>query len=83
MTSFQSTFLKPSGYVASSGNDNLGIERLNEIENEFEFAKFNSNIDQSIDVQRQQLPIYKHRDQILYALETNRVVVIVGETGKI
>jgi len=31
--------------------------------------------------QRMLLPIYKHRNQILYALEEHRIVVIVGETG--
>ena len=46
-----------------------------------ELAKFNSNVDLSMDVQRQQLPIFKVREHILYALETHRVVVVVGETG--
>ncbi len=31
--------------------------------------------------QRQLLPIYKHRDAILFAVETHPTVVIVGETG--
>lgn len=31
--------------------------------------------------QRMLLPIYKHRRQILYALEQYGIVVIVGETG--
>ena len=31
--------------------------------------------------QRMLLPIYKHKKQILYALEEYHVVVIVGETG--
>jgi hypothetical protein len=31
--------------------------------------------------QRQQLPIFRHRDAILYALERYRTVIIVGETG--
>ena len=34
-----------------------------------------------IHIQRQCLPITKHRTQILYALEQNSVLVIVGETG--
>eukprot|EP00551_Chaetoceros_affinis_P009695 CAMPEP_0203677802 /NCGR_PEP_ID=MMETSP0090-20130426/29628_1 /ASSEMBLY_ACC=CAM_ASM_001088 /TAXON_ID=426623 /ORGANISM="Chaetoceros affinis, Strain CCMP159" /LENGTH=764 /DNA_ID=CAMNT_0050544811 /DNA_START=41 /DNA_END=2332 /DNA_ORIENTATION=+ len=32
-------------------------------------------------LQRQSLPIAKHRRQILYALEHNSVIIIVGETG--
>jgi ATP-dependent RNA helicase DDX35 len=72
-------FLKPtSDYIGSS---NTSIERLNETENEFELAKFNSNSDMALDVQRQQLPIFKQRNCVLYALETNRVVIVVGETG--
>ena len=31
--------------------------------------------------QRQQLPIFRHRESILYALERYRTVIIVGETG--
>jgi HrpA-like RNA helicase len=30
----------------------------------------------ALDVQRKQLPIYKYREQILYALETHRVVIV-------
>ena len=35
----------------------------------------------SIDNQRQRLPIFSYRNHILYLLEANQVVVIVGETG--
>ncbi len=59
---------------------NTSIERLNEVETELEPAKLNVS-DLSIEVQRQQLPIFKSRNQILYALETHRVLVVVGETG--
>lgn len=31
---------------------------------------------------RQSLPIFQHRDEILYAIEQHQVVVISGETGK-
>ena len=74
-------FLRPN--VEYTGNlvSNTNSERLNEIENEFELAKFNSNSDMAMDVQRQQLPIFKNRNHILYALETNRGVIVVGETG--
>ncbi len=75
-------FLKPNvEYIGSSVVSNTNSERLNDVENEFELAKFNSNSDMAIDVQRQQLPIFKNRNHILYALETNRVVIVVGETG--
>jgi len=74
-------FLKPNVEYSGSSVSNTNLERLNEVENEFELAKFNSNSDLAIDVQRQQLPIFKNRNHILYALETNRVVIVVGETG--
>lgn len=32
-------------------------------------------------IQRQCLPIVKHRTQLLYALEHYSVIVVVGETG--
>ena len=78
---YKPQFLKPSVDYIGSTIGNTNTERLNEIENEFELAKFNSNSDMAIDVQRQQLPIFKNRNHILYALETNRVVIVVGETG--
>ena len=31
--------------------------------------------------QRRQLPVFRHRDAFLYAVETHRTVVVVGETG--
>ena len=70
-------FLRPNVENLS----NINEERLNEIENEQELVKYNANQDTSIDVQRQQLPIFISRNQILYALETHRVLVVVGETG--
>lgn len=57
------------------------VERLNELESEYQLAPFNRYTDHSIAVQRQQLPIFKYRNQILYALETHRVLIMIGETG--
>lgn len=76
-------FLRPNLDYNSGGTSNsvTNVERLNEVENEFQLVAYNRNQDMSIMVQRQQLPIFKYRNQILYALETNRVVVIIGETG--
>lgn len=34
-----------------------------------------------IELQRQCLPIFKHRRQILYAIENYSLIIIVGETG--
>lgn len=36
----------------------------------------------SLQQHRMLLPVYKHKKQILYAVETYGVVIIVGETGK-
>jgi ATP-dependent RNA helicase DDX35 len=79
-------FLRPrlDDYGAEGGGDGGGAiasDRLNELENQYELAKFNSHADMSMNVQRQQLPVFKHRNEILYALETSRVLVVVGETG--
>lgn len=71
-------FLRPNLDYA---NTNINAERLNEVEAEHELAKFNGYNEMSLEVQRQQLPIFKYRNQILYALETHRVVVVIGETG--
>jgi len=42
---------------------------------------FNPNISLSLDQQKKRLPIYENRDHILYLLETNQTLVLVGETG--
>ena len=77
MADFGVKFQKPNLDYSS----NLQTERLNEVESEFELVKFNSFSTLALDVQRKQLPIYKYREQVLNALETNRVVIVVGETG--
>ncbi|EIW69555.1 ATP-dependent RNA helicase DDX35 [Tremella mesenterica] len=35
----------------------------------------------SLDAQRQRLPIYKHREKLLWCVEKYRVVIVVGQTG--
>lgn len=34
-----------------------------------------------LSAQRQALPVYRHRNSLLFALEKYRVTVLVGETG--
>lgn len=74
-------FQKPNLDYASSGSSTVGLERLSELESEHEPVKYNTHRDMSMDVQRQQLPVFKSRNQFLYALETSRVLIIIGETG--
>jgi len=74
---YKPVFAKPNLDYSSS----LAEERLNSTELEQELAKFSSFSNLAIETQRKQLPIYKSYKQILYALETSRVVIIVGETG--
>lgn len=42
---------------------------------------FNQNHSSPIDAQREGLPIFKHREQILFCLENFQTLVLVGETG--
>ncbi|CAB3982885.1 probable ATP-dependent RNA helicase DHX35 [Paramuricea clavata] len=42
---------------------------------------FNPDVASSIARQRQRLPVYKHRTNILYLVEKYQTVIIVGETG--
>ncbi|XP_064610368.1 probable ATP-dependent RNA helicase DHX35 [Liolophura sinensis] len=44
-------------------------------------VKYNPNSSLSIEKQRQRLPVFKHRTNILYLVENFQTVVIVGETG--
>ena len=70
-------FAKPNLDYTSS----LAQDRLNEAESELEIAKFSTFSNVALETQRRQLPIYGKYKQILYALEMNRVVIVVGETG--
>jgi ATP-dependent RNA helicase DDX35 len=70
-------FIKPNSDYSSA----LASERLNDIESEQEYAKNNINSDLTLDLQRKQLPIAKHKYELLYALEKYQVVVVQGETG--
>lgn len=42
---------------------------------------FNQHVSLSIEQQRQRLPVFKHRNHILYMLEKYQTLVVVGETG--
>ncbi|KAM9504752.1 putative ATP-dependent RNA helicase DHX35 isoform 1-T2 [Salvelinus alpinus] len=42
---------------------------------------FNPHTALSIEKQRQKLPVFKHRNNILYLVESYQTVIIVGETG--
>ncbi|RZF44268.1 hypothetical protein LSTR_LSTR006818 [Laodelphax striatellus] len=42
---------------------------------------YNANISLSLELQRQRLPIFHCRNQLLYLLENYQTVVLVGETG--
>ena len=42
---------------------------------------WNPNASLSIDKQRLSLPVYQKKAEILYAIESSRVTIIVGPTG--
>lgn len=76
MNDFKPKFLKPSQLSASL----LDKDDTKLIENTTNFV-YNRNISQSIQVQRQRLPIHKNRNHILYLLEKYQSLILVGETG--
>jgi len=61
---------RPAADSQSSLNDDLNSTIV-----------FNSNSSLAMDQQRQRLPVFKHRTEVLYATETYQTVVLVGETG--
>lgn len=44
-------------------------------------AEKKRKIPSSIKAQRESLPVYQHRDQLINAIATNSVTVVKGETG--
>jgi HrpA-like RNA helicase len=68
-------FLKPtgsSGDAPAASSSILHLERANQAT----FTSLSASTSRNND-----LPIRKHRDEILYSLEKHRVVIIQGETG--
>lgn len=75
MSNFKPTFLKPSENTVSylDRNENSLTETTNFV--------YNKYLSQSIQTQRQRLPIFNNRNHILYLLEKYQTLVLVGETG--
>uniref|UniRef100_S4RH71 RNA helicase n=1 Tax=Petromyzon marinus TaxID=7757 RepID=S4RH71_PETMA len=59
----------------------VGEERATPGEEASTAFVYNPHISLSIQQQRQRLPIFMHRNHVLYLVEKYRTVVIVGETG--
>eukprot|EP00058_Branchiostoma_floridae_P019398 XP_002604888.1 hypothetical protein BRAFLDRAFT_264370 [Branchiostoma floridae] len=76
MAKFVPKFWKP-------GTEAPGVheERQQVSEGSGEAVVHNQNASLSIQQQRQRLPVFKYRNQILYLVERYQTVVIVGETG--
>lgn len=76
--SFKPRFWKPD--TEKPGGD-VAIERPLNDNDTAAAAVYNPNSSLSISLQRQRLPIFMHRTNILYLLEKYETVIIVGETG--
>ena len=57
-----------------------GADRLDS-ESEGVYLHCNPNAHLPLILQRQRLPIYAHKNEILYGLEKHQALVLVGETG--
>ncbi|XP_065064224.1 probable ATP-dependent RNA helicase DHX35 [Rhopilema esculentum] len=71
-------FWKPGGDAPGSS---VHLERSEEGDGAGTFFRYNPNISLSIQKQRQELPVFKYRNHILYLIEKFQTVVLVGETG--
>ncbi|KAK4873239.1 hypothetical protein RN001_015268 [Aquatica leii] len=74
MSDFKPRFLKPSDTSSFlDRNDATLLESTDFV--------YNRHLSQSIQTQRQRLPIFNNRNHILYLLEKYQTLVLVGETG--
>ncbi|XP_006816912.1 putative ATP-dependent RNA helicase DHX35 [Saccoglossus kowalevskii] len=78
MSTLKPKFWKPGTDAPGTG---LHEERERISEGSGEVVVYNPHVSISIEQQRQRLPIFKHRNHILYLVEKYETVVIVGETG--
>lgn len=74
MNDFKPKFLKPS--ETSSFLDRNEASSL-----EVSDFIYNKHLSQSIQTQRQKLPIFNNRNHILYLLEKFQTLILIGETG--
>ncbi|XP_030748856.1 probable ATP-dependent RNA helicase DHX35 [Sitophilus oryzae] len=73
MSTFKPKFMKPSETLSFLDRESSSLEQTNFV--------YNKHISQSIQTQRQSLPIFNNRNHILYLLEKFQTVVLIGETG--
>lgn len=73
----RSGFWKPSPFASQEINETNTSTNTEGVSSAIPF-NFQTT---SLSLQRQCLPISKHRTQLLYALEHHSVIVVVGETG--
>ncbi|KAK2152383.1 hypothetical protein LSH36_330g06039 [Paralvinella palmiformis] len=78
MSHSKTTFWKPG---AEAPGSHLSEERSSATDASSYIQPYNANGSLSIQQQRQQLPVFRHRNHILYLVEKFRTVVVVGETG--
>ncbi|XP_069740321.1 probable ATP-dependent RNA helicase DHX35 isoform X1 [Narcine bancroftii] len=71
-------FWKPGAEAPGLG---ISEERVSSAEATGTTVIYNRYASLSIEQQRQKLPIFKHRNNILYLVENYQTLVIVGETG--
>ena len=57
------------------------LDRESEAEGSLLPSISNSLTHLSLDAQRQRLPIYKHRNKLLWCVEKYKCVIVVGQTG--
>ncbi|KAG5880171.1 hypothetical protein JTB14_001661 [Gonioctena quinquepunctata] len=74
MNEFKPRFVKPA-------DTSSFLERRESSASEVSDFIYNKHISQSIQTQRQRLPIFNNRNHILYLLEKYQTLVLVGETG--
>lgn len=74
MNDFKPRFLKPS-------ETSSFLDRNDSYLSEATDFVYNKHLSQSVQVQRQRLPIFNNRNHILYLLEKFQTLVLVGETG--
>ncbi|CAH0546363.1 unnamed protein product [Brassicogethes aeneus] len=74
MSDFKPKFVKPSDTSSFLDRNESSVA-------ESTHFVFNKHLSQSIQTQRQRLPIFNNRNHILYLLEKFQTLVLVGETG--
>nr|CCA19992.1 LOC100004107 protein putative [Albugo laibachii Nc14]CCA23294.1 LOC100004107 protein putative [Albugo laibachii Nc14] len=74
-------FWRPGDAIPSTSAVALSARETQNQDSEVSCIGYNPNHRLPLHIQRENLPVFAHRSEILYAVETHQTTILIGETG--